>query len=73
MNTSQLYDVLEKARVECGIVGMSVAVLYKGDLVFAEGFGKRNQQDPFTAEVYIYEGYLLPYDSLLYIYFSAGI
>lgn len=53
MNTSQLHDVLERARVECGIVGMSVAVLYKGELIFAEGFGKRNFQDPFTVEVSI--------------------
>jgi hypothetical protein len=31
---------------------MSIAVLHKGSLVFAEGFGKRNDQDPFTVEVW---------------------
>ncbi|KAF8936260.1 hypothetical protein BGZ58_004398 [Dissophora ornata] len=29
---------------------MSVAILHKGELIFAEGFGKRNDQEPFTAE-----------------------
>ncbi|KAK3804555.1 MAG: beta-lactamase/transpeptidase-like protein [Linnemannia elongata] len=29
---------------------MSVAVLHKGKLIFAEGFGKRNKHDPVTAE-----------------------
>ncbi|KAF9354603.1 hypothetical protein BGX26_007590 [Mortierella sp. AD094] len=29
---------------------MSIAVLHKGKLVFAEGFGKRNEHDPFTTE-----------------------
>ncbi|KAG0283045.1 hypothetical protein BGZ97_008728, partial [Linnemannia gamsii] len=32
--------VLEKYRVEGGIKGMAVSVLYKGELIFAEGFGK---------------------------------
>lgn len=30
---------------------MSIAVLHKNQLVFAEGFGKRNQIDPYTIEV----------------------
>ncbi|KAG0279610.1 hypothetical protein BGZ95_000743 [Linnemannia exigua] len=47
---ANLSDNLEKARVEGGIKGMSVAILHKGELVFAEGFGKRNQSDPFTKE-----------------------
>ncbi|KAF9922862.1 hypothetical protein FBU30_007005 [Linnemannia zychae] len=42
--------VLEKARKDGGIPGMSVAIMYKGDLVFAQGFGKRNRHDPFTKE-----------------------
>ncbi|KAG0006848.1 hypothetical protein BGZ65_002883 [Modicella reniformis] len=46
----ELHDVLEKVRVRCGIPGMSVAVLYKGELIFAEGFGKRNEQESFTVE-----------------------
>ncbi|KAG0000798.1 hypothetical protein BGZ79_005454 [Entomortierella chlamydospora] len=29
---------------------MSVAILHKGKLIFAEGFGKRNDRDPFTPE-----------------------
>ncbi|KAF9352629.1 hypothetical protein BGX26_009586 [Mortierella sp. AD094] len=47
---SGLSEVLEKARVESGIPGMSVALLYKGKLIFAEGFGKRNDYDPFTVD-----------------------
>ncbi|KAF9346690.1 hypothetical protein BGX26_001794 [Mortierella sp. AD094] len=31
---------------------MSVPILHKGKLVFAEGFGKRNEHDPFTAEYF---------------------
>ncbi|KAF9137199.1 hypothetical protein BG015_002805 [Linnemannia schmuckeri] len=42
--------ILEKARADDGIPGMSVAILHKGELVFAQGFGKRNQSDPFTKE-----------------------
>ncbi|KAF9395258.1 hypothetical protein BGX21_010013 [Mortierella sp. AD011] len=41
---------LEEARIQNGIPGMSVAVLYKGKLIFSEGFGKRNDRDPFTPE-----------------------
>lgn len=48
---ANLPEVLEKARIEGGIKGMSVAIMHKGELVFAEGFGKRNQTDPFTKEV----------------------
>ncbi|KAF9958719.1 hypothetical protein BGZ70_009108 [Mortierella alpina] len=45
---TDLHNVIEKCWVECGIPGMSVAVLHKGELIFAEGFGKRNEQgDPF--------------------------
>ncbi|KAG0379958.1 hypothetical protein BGX24_010858 [Mortierella sp. AD032] len=29
---------------------MSVAIQYKGELIFAQGFGKRNRKDPFTKE-----------------------
>lgn len=32
---------------------MSVAIMYKGEIVFAQGFGKRNLKDPFTKEVHI--------------------
>ncbi|KAG9063691.1 hypothetical protein KI688_003802 [Linnemannia hyalina] len=47
---ANLPDVLEKARTDGGIPGMSVAILHKGELVFAQGFGKRNRSDPFTKE-----------------------
>jgi hypothetical protein len=46
--------VLEKYRVEGGIKGMAVSVLYKGELIFAEGFGKRNDEDPFTKDVCLF-------------------
>ncbi|KAF9344706.1 hypothetical protein BGX26_004016 [Mortierella sp. AD094] len=45
-----LRQVLEETRIKSGIPGMSVAVLHKGKLIFAEGFGKRNEHDPFTVE-----------------------
>lgn len=48
---ADLSDVLEKVRNSTGLPGMSFAVLYKGKLIFAEGFGKRNDRDPFTVEV----------------------
>ncbi|KAF9135330.1 hypothetical protein BGW39_003437 [Mortierella sp. 14UC] len=34
----------------CGVLGMAVAVLHKNELVFAEGFGKRNKDDPYTID-----------------------
>lgn len=43
--------ILERARIEGGIPGMSVAIMYKGELVFAQGFGNRNRVDPFTEKV----------------------
>jgi len=43
---------IEHARNLTGVPGMSVAVLHKGKVIFAEGFGKRNKNgDPVTAEV----------------------
>ncbi|KAG0017324.1 hypothetical protein BGZ80_008404 [Entomortierella chlamydospora] len=41
---------LEETRIQNGIPGMSVAILHKGKLIFAEGFGKRNDREPFTPE-----------------------
>ncbi|KAF9983903.1 hypothetical protein BGZ75_004543 [Mortierella antarctica] len=53
-STKEFFDalpgILERARNECGIPGMSVAIMYKGELAFAQGFGKRNRVDPFTEE-----------------------
>ncbi|KAF9572218.1 hypothetical protein EC968_010156 [Mortierella alpina] len=45
-----LRRVIENGMIKCGIPGLSVAVFYKGEIIFAEGFGKRNENDPFTAE-----------------------
>ncbi|KAK3829962.1 MAG: beta-lactamase/transpeptidase-like protein [Linnemannia gamsii] len=45
-----LKAILEAARIKNGVPGMSLAVLYKGEIVFAEGFGKRNEHQPFTKE-----------------------
>lgn len=42
---------MELARNQTGIPGMGVAIIHKGKLIFAEGFGKRNKKDPFTPEV----------------------
>ncbi|KAF9901681.1 hypothetical protein BX616_002182 [Lobosporangium transversale] len=64
---SNLRSVIEKARVESGIPGMSVAVLYKGKLVFAEGFGKRNAKDPFEPET------LMPMGSITKSFTAAAI
>ncbi|KAF9153511.1 hypothetical protein DFQ26_000555, partial [Actinomortierella ambigua] len=41
---------IEEARKGLGIQGMSVAVVHKGEIVYAQGFGKRNDTDPFTPE-----------------------
>ncbi|KAF9093705.1 hypothetical protein BGX23_002992 [Mortierella sp. AD031] len=47
---SDLGTLLEAARVKNGVPGMSIAVLYKGDIIFADGFGKRNEKDPYTKD-----------------------
>ncbi|KAG0236852.1 hypothetical protein BGW41_000323 [Actinomortierella wolfii] len=39
---------IERARRELGIQGASVAVVHKGKIIYAQGFGKRNDKDPFT-------------------------
>ncbi|KAF9352064.1 hypothetical protein BGX26_010043 [Mortierella sp. AD094] len=46
---------------------MSVAILHKGKLVFAEGFGKRNDYDPFTPET------LMPIASLTKAFTAAAV
>ncbi|GJJ71420.1 hypothetical protein EMPS_03770 [Entomortierella parvispora] len=46
-----LSTAIEASRKACGMVGGAVAILFKGELVFAEGFGIRNeQQEPYTPE-----------------------
>ncbi|KAF8926092.1 hypothetical protein BGZ58_000191 [Dissophora ornata] len=64
---SNLSKTLEKARVEGGIPGWSVAILHKGDLIFAEGFGKRNELEPFTTET------LAPIGSLTKAFTASAI
>ncbi|KAF9432547.1 hypothetical protein BGZ76_010643 [Entomortierella beljakovae] len=59
--------ILEEARNQSGIPGMSVAILHKGKLVFAEGFGTRNGIDPFTAET------LMPIASLTKAFTAAAV
>jgi hypothetical protein len=49
-----LSSILENARIKNGIPGMAVSVLYKGELIFAEGFGKRNDEDPLTKDVCLF-------------------
>ena len=45
-------DAIELARNKSGVPGLSVAVLHRGKVVYAEGFGRRNDKgDPVTAEV----------------------
>ncbi|KAG0051454.1 hypothetical protein BGZ83_003739 [Gryganskiella cystojenkinii] len=44
-------DAIELARNRSGTPGLSVAVLLRGKVIYAEGFGKRNDRgDPVTAE-----------------------
>ncbi|KAK3833179.1 MAG: beta-lactamase/transpeptidase-like protein [Linnemannia gamsii] len=60
-------EALELARNKTGLPGMSVAVLHKGKLIFAEGFGKRNRNDPVTAET------LMPIGSMTKAMTAAAI
>ncbi|KAF9284110.1 hypothetical protein BGZ88_010129 [Linnemannia elongata] len=58
---------IKRIMQRCGIPGMSIAVLHKNQLVFAEGFGKRNQIDPYTIET------LQPIASLTKTFTAAAI
>ncbi|KAF9898056.1 hypothetical protein BX616_004552 [Lobosporangium transversale] len=63
-----LKQVLEKARVECGVPGVSVAVQHKGQLIFAEGLGIRNEsKEPFLPET------LMPIASITKAFTAAAI
>ncbi|KAF9128545.1 hypothetical protein BGW39_004962 [Mortierella sp. 14UC] len=62
-----LSAVLDRYRVEGGIKGMSVSVLYKGELIFAEGFGHRNDTDPFTKDT------LMPIGSLTKAFTATAV
>ncbi|KAF9209252.1 hypothetical protein BGZ49_005529 [Haplosporangium sp. Z 27] len=41
---------LKQGMNQTGTVGMSIAIIYKGKLIFSEGYGRRNEHDPFTPE-----------------------
>ncbi|KAG0250697.1 hypothetical protein DFQ27_009239 [Actinomortierella ambigua] len=43
-------DDIERARSMLGIQGLSVAVVHHGKIIYAQGFGKRNDTDPFTPQ-----------------------
>ncbi|KAG9065227.1 hypothetical protein KI688_002550 [Linnemannia hyalina] len=60
-------STIKRVMQRCGIPGMSVAVLHKNQLVFAEAFGKRNQTDPYTIET------LQPIASLTKTFTAAAI
>ncbi|KAG0200075.1 hypothetical protein BGX28_006766 [Mortierella sp. GBA30] len=47
---ANLSELIERARVQCGVAGLSVAIMHKGKIIFAEGFGKRNENEPVTPE-----------------------
>ncbi|KAF9022778.1 hypothetical protein BGZ52_000573 [Haplosporangium bisporale] len=47
---AKLRNDLELARNQSAVPGMGVAIIHKGKLIFAEGFGKRNNKDLFTPE-----------------------
>lgn len=45
-------ETIDRARIQTGVPGLSVAVQHRGKVIFAEGFGKRNKEnDPVTADV----------------------
>ncbi|KAI8597485.1 beta-lactamase/transpeptidase-like protein [Dissophora ornata] len=46
---------------------MSVAILHKGELIFSEGFGRRNDEEPFTPET------LMPIASTTKMFTTATI
>ncbi|KAF9900324.1 hypothetical protein EC991_007479 [Linnemannia zychae] len=60
-------ETIELARNKTGHPGLSVGVLHKGKLIFAEGFGKRNRNDPVTAET------LMPIGSMTKAMTAAAI
>ncbi|KAF9905255.1 hypothetical protein BX616_001061 [Lobosporangium transversale] len=62
-----LRAAIQKLNTEAGVPGMSVGVLHKGQVIFAEGFGTRNGKDPFEAET------LSPIGSLTKSFTAAAI
>ncbi|KAF9337142.1 hypothetical protein BGZ91_009633 [Linnemannia elongata] len=50
LNEDDLRSTVKRAMERCGVPGMGIAILHKNKVVFAEGFGKRNEKDPYTAQ-----------------------
>ncbi|KAF9932962.1 hypothetical protein FBU30_006948 [Linnemannia zychae] len=68
LSKSETREVIERAMRRCGVPGMAVAVLYKNELIFAEGFGKRNGNgDPYTVQT------LQPIGSLTKSFTAAAV
>ncbi|KAG0255148.1 hypothetical protein BGZ95_005854 [Linnemannia exigua] len=49
-NFQEWTDDIERARSMLGIQGLSVAVVHQEKIIYAQGFGKRNDTEPFTPE-----------------------
>ncbi|KAF9580237.1 hypothetical protein BGW38_003192 [Lunasporangiospora selenospora] len=60
-------EEVEKARVNLGIQGLTVAVVHKGTIIFTKGFGKRNDTEPCTPET------LMPIASLTKAFTAAAV
>ncbi|KAF9152142.1 hypothetical protein BG015_005731 [Linnemannia schmuckeri] len=50
LNESELRSTIKRAMERCGVPGMGIAILHKNQIVFADGFGKRNKDDPYTLQ-----------------------
>lgn len=51
LNQGELRSTIKRAMERCGVPGMGIAVLHKNKVIFADGFGKRNEKDPYTPQV----------------------
>ncbi|KAF9168157.1 hypothetical protein DFQ26_001050 [Actinomortierella ambigua] len=41
---------IKKANANVGVQGLAIAIVHKGETIYAQAFGKRNEKDPFTLE-----------------------
>jgi len=56
-------DAIELAMNKTGTPGLSVAALYKGEMIFAKGFGNRNNKgEPVTPDVSVNPSSFFPLD-----------
>ncbi|KAG0368417.1 hypothetical protein BGZ54_001991, partial [Gamsiella multidivaricata] len=58
---------IERARISVEVQGMAVAVVHRGKIIYAKGFGKRNDVDPFTPET------LMPIASITKSFTAAAV